>query len=371
MVLGPVRRHPVLAAGVVLGSVVALGRSTESRLDPAGWTPAAPPAMAGVLSANDGLAALDTVVSVDGPEDVAFDEEDRLYTGAADGRVYRTADPVDESTTDATVEVFARTDGRPLGLAFDGEDLLVAAKDAGLLSVAPHGEVTTLASSAGGREIAFADDICVADDGTVYFTDATVHDQFEDELWELRDTGRLLAYHPDTGEATVELEGLGFANGVVPGPDSLDGPGADAADGRSLLVNETSRYRVRRYWIEGERAGEDEPFAENLVGFPDNIDVADDGTYWVSIPSLRADILDTLHRYPWVVRQLGRLPESATEIDVDPYGLVLRLDEDGNVVESLHDPEGGVFGVTSATPHDGALYLGTLFGSTVWRYSLE
>ena len=360
MVLGTVRRHPVLAAGVLLGSVVALGQSTESRLDPAGWTPPTAPAMAGTLASNDELSDLDTVVTADGPEDVAFDDENRLYTGAADGRVYRTADPVDDETTDATVEVFARTDGRPLGLTFDGEDLLVAGEDAGLLSVAPHGEVTTLTTSAGGREIAFADDVHVADDGTVYFTDATVHDQFEDELWELRDTGRLLAYHPDTGETTVELEGLGFANGVVPGPD-----------GESLLVNETSRYRVRRYYVEGDRAGEAEPFSENLVGFPDNIDVADDGTYWVSVPSLRADVLDTLHRYPWVIRQLGKLPASATELDIDPYGLVLRLDGDGNVVESLHDPEGGTFGVTSATQHEGALYLGTLFGSTVWRYQLE
>ena len=316
--------------------------------------------MSGSLRPNDELADLDTVVSVDAPEDVAFDDEGRLYTGAADGRVYRTADPVDDGTTDATVEVYARTDGRPLGLTFDGEDLLVAGREAGLLSVAPHGEVTTLATSAGGQDIAFADDIHVADDGTVYFTDASVHQRFEDELWELRDTGRLLAYHPGTGGTTVELEGLGFANGVVPGPD-----------GESLLVNETSRYRVTRYWVEGDRAGQAEPFAENLVGFPDNIDVADDGTYWVSIPSLRADVLDTLHRYPWVIRQLGKLPASATEIDVDPYGLVLRLDEDGDVVESLHDPGGGVFGVTSATQHEGALYLGTLFGSTVTRYPLE
>ncbi|MFC5970165.1 SMP-30/gluconolactonase/LRE family protein [Halomarina salina] len=362
MVLGLLRRHPFVATGLVLGSAVALGRSRESRLDPAGWTPPTAPAMSGALAANDELAGLDPVVSVGGPEDVAFDDDGRLYTGAVDGRVYRTADPVDDSTTDATVEVFAHIDGRPLGLTFegDGDDLLVAGEDAGLLSVAPHGEATALATSAGGQEIAYADDVHVAEDGTVYFTDATVHERFEDELWELRDTGRLLAYHPDTGETTVELDGLGFANGVVPGPA-----------GDSLLVTETSRYRVTRYWVDGERAGEAEPFAENLVGFPDNIDVADDGTYWVAIPSLRADVLDTLHQYPWVVRQLGKLPASATEIDVEPYGLVLRLDEDGDVVESLHDPGGDTFGVTSATTHDGALYLGSLFGSSVRRYPLE
>ncbi|MFD1514214.1 SMP-30/gluconolactonase/LRE family protein [Halomarina rubra] len=360
MVFGPIRRHPVLAAGLVVAGVAAVNRSQESRLDPVGWRAPDPPAMAGALAAGEELSGLDTVVSVDGPEDVAFDADGRLYTGAEDGRMYRTVDPVDDETTDATVEVFAETDGRPLGLTFEGEDLLVAGTGAGLLSVDTDGEVTTLAASADGRPINFADDIYVADDGTVYFTDATVHGRFEDELWELGDTGRLLAYDPDSEETSVELEGLGFANGVVPGPD-----------GESLLVTETSRYRITQFFVDGDRAGEHEPFAEALVGFPDNIDTDGDGTYWVAIPSLRADILDTLHRYPWVIRQLGKLPDSATEIDIEPYGLVVRFDEDGNVVESLHDPDGDVFGVTSATPHDGALYLGTLFGSDVKRYPLS
>jgi hypothetical protein len=37
---------------------------------------------------------------------------------------------------------------------------------------------------------------------------------------------------------------------------------------------------------------------------------------------------------------------------------VLQLDADGEIVDSLQDPDGVVFGVTSATPHDGALSSG-------------
>ncbi len=47
------------------------------------------------------------------PEDVAFDKQDRIYTGADDGYIYRLQ-------PDGTgPEVFTRTYGRPLGLAFD------------------------------------------------------------------------------------------------------------------------------------------------------------------------------------------------------------------------------------------------------------
>jgi len=187
----------------------------------------------------------------------------------------------------------------------------------------------------------------------------TYYNRYEDELLELQDTGRVLAYDRDSGETTVELSGLGFANGVVPGPD-----------GESLLVTETSRYRVTRYWHRGDRAGEHEQIATNLPGFPDNIDVADDGTYWVAIPNLRDSMVDFLHEQPWLARQLGKLPAAAMgALDIEPYGLVLRMTADGEVVESLHDPTGGVFGITSATSHEGALYLGSLFGERVVRYS--
>jgi sugar lactone lactonase YvrE len=363
MPLGTAKRHPVATGLALLGGIATAGWVAESRLDPAEWYPPEPPAMEGLLASGDELVGADTVLTCEGPEDVAFDAADRLYTGTEDGRIIRTVDPVSPDTTDADTETFALTRGRPLGMAFDGEDLLVCAEDAGLISVDPDGEVTTLSDSAGGREIAFADDLYIADDGTVYFTDATEHEIFQDELFELEDTGRLLAYHPDSGETTVELTGLGFANGVCP-----------HADGESVLVTETSRYRVTRYWIDGDSEGDERPFAENLVGYPDNIEAASDGTYWLAIPALRDDFLDGLHEHPWVKRQLGKLPTAVLEqVSGDPYGLVLRLDETGTVVESLHDPEGDVYGVTSATPktdHD-ALYLGALFGESVTRYSLE
>jgi len=349
-----VRDHP-LAAALAVGAVVVA--TVDSRIDPVAWKPPGPPAMTGPLAPDDDLADADPVLTCDGPEDVAFDADGRLYAGTADDEIVRTIEPVDAATTDADLERVAIVDGRPLGLTFDGERLLVCASDAGLQSVAPDGEVTTLVSHAGGRPVTFADDLHVADDGTVYFTDATVHDRFQEELLELGDTGRLLAYHPD-GATTVELEELGFANGVCP-----------HADGESLLVTETARYRVTRYWVDGDREGESRPVATNLPGYPDNVEAAGDGTYWLAVPTPRDETLDRLHASPWLKRQLGKLPAAVLErLEGERYGLVLRLDGDGTVVESHHDPGGDVFGVTSATPRGDALYLGSLFGRRVRRY---
>lgn len=361
--MGFIRKHPLLTASVLLGGVALAGRLKQSRFDPGEWHPPDPPALEGSLAPNTELAGLETVVSCEGPEDVAFDSAGRLYTGSEDGTVRRTTEPVDGGTN-LELESFAYTGGRPLAMEWHDDELLVCVIGVGLVSVDETGNSRVLAARAGHQPIAFADDLHIADDGTVYFTDATIYDQFQDELVELGDTGRLLAYHPESGETTVELSELGFANGLELGPD-----------GESLLITETSRYRVTRYWYRGERAGEFEHVLTNLPGFPDNIDAAsEDGEYWLAIPSLRNPLIDWLHEHPGVAKQLGKLPPTALgAIPIEPYGLVLRVSADGDILESLHDPdgEGGVFGVTSATPYEGALYLGTLFGERVVRYPLS
>jgi sugar lactone lactonase YvrE len=330
----------------------------DARLDPVAWDPPEPPEMEGPLAENDALTDAERAVELDGPEDVAFDETGRLWAGDRTGRIHRTVEPVGGEDTGLATEAVAEVPGRPLAVEFRDEDLLVASIGAGLLSVGRDGEVDLLVDRAGGREVVFADDIHVLDDGTVYLTDASEHEIYQDELLELRDTGRLLRYDPETGETDVVLADLGFANGLAPGPD-----------GESLVLTETSRFRVTRYWHDGERAGEAERIATNLPGYPDNVDAAGDGTYWVAIPALRDPTLDWLQRHPWLVRQFSRLPDWTMErVTPDPYGLVLRMDADGEILGSHHDPTGRVFYVTSATPRGGDLYLGTLEGDCVWRH---
>lgn len=68
----------------------------------------------------------------------------------------------------------------------------------------------------------FADAAIEASDGTVYFSDASTRFSFDNwflDFFEYRFTGRLLKYDPRTGEASVVLDGLGFANGVALPPD--------------------------------------------------------------------------------------------------------------------------------------------------------
>lgn len=349
-----------LAAGVGAAAVGGLLFAVLSPIDPESWIPPTAPELEGPLAENTRLqdATLFELDRVEGPEDVAVDEDGRLYTGGEDGTVYRVTLTDDGTAVDA-VEPFAETSGRPYGMTFHEGTLYVAAGDAGLLTIEADGTVTTLAATAGGRPILFADDLDVADDGTVYFSDASVYEQYLYDLLEAKPHGRLLAYHPDENETEVLMPELYFANGVTLGPDE-----------RFVLVNETPRYRVRRYWLEGEYEGQADVFARNLPGFPDNVNHAGDGTYWVAIVSPRSDEIDGLQSRPFLKKQLAKLPLERLLGDTEPYGLVLRLDADGEVVESLHDPSGRLHALTSATPHGDHLYLGTLQGDGIGRYPL-
>ena len=204
------------------------------------------------------------------PEDVALDATARIYTGLDDGRIMRLQ-------ADGTgAQSFANTHGRPLGLAFDaGGNLIVADAIKGLLSVAPDGAVTVLTTAADGVPFKCTNDLDVAADGTVYFTDASSKyslTEFTADLVEHGPNGRFFAYDPKTKTTRTLLGNLSFANGVAVSPDQS-----------FVLVVETGAYRVHRFWLKGEKAGRAEIFIDNLPGFPDGIMSNGKDEFWLAL----------------------------------------------------------------------------------------
>ncbi len=319
-------------------------------------------ALAGVLAPDEDLRSARPIAPgrLVGPEDVAVDAAGRVYTGTADGRIVRIALRPDGSET---LETFADTGGRPFGLRFGPTGTLFVADGVkGLLAINPTGGIRTLATAAGGVPFRFTDDLDVAADGKIYFSDASDRfgvDEYLHDLLEARPHGRLLVYDPaeEAAGARVLLDGLCFANGV-----------ALARDGSFVLVNETYRYRVWRYWLDGPRKGTSEIFLDHLPGFPDNLarDPAT-GRFWIALFTVRNPAMAFLHPRPHLKDQLAKLPRFLWPKPA-PYGLVLEVDERGVIVGSHHDPGGQVVpSVTSAEPHDGKLYLGSLHGGLfVW-----
>src|SRR6185295_12743000 len=97
-------------------------------------------------------------------------------------------------------------------------NLIVADAFKGLLSISPDGQISVLTTEAGGMRFAFTDDVDIASDGKIYFSDASNKFGFGhhmEDVLEHAGRGRLLCYNPADGKTTVLMDGIQFANGVA------------------------------------------------------------------------------------------------------------------------------------------------------------
>ncbi|MEP5420923.1 MAG: SMP-30/gluconolactonase/LRE family protein, partial [Roseibium sp.] len=140
-------------------------------IDPVAWNAPNNPGYSGDYAPNDGLAAISRVSLgvYSGPEDAALGPDGLLYIATHEGAILQ-YDPVSSE-----VSVFAETGGRPLGIEFSGDGkLYVADAFRGLLEISYDGKVFVLADkTTSGSPILYADDLDIAPDGSVYFTDAS------------------------------------------------------------------------------------------------------------------------------------------------------------------------------------------------------
>jgi sugar lactone lactonase YvrE len=328
-------------------------------ISPQAWTPPPAPPLSGEYQQNSLLSGTERLSLGSGyaPEDVALDSENRIYAGFDDGRIIRL------QADGKRPEVFSNTHGRPLGLVFDPSgNLIVADAIKGLLSIGRDGSLTVLTTEAEGVPFACPNDLDVAADGTIYFTDASYKfplTNYKADLLEHRGNGRLLVYDPRTKTTRTLMRDLCFANGVAVSPDQS-----------FLLVVETSSYRVHRVWLAGPRQGQSEVFIDNLPGFPDGISSNGRDRFWLALVSPRDKVLDKLLPHLFLRKAVLRLPQFLQPAP-KRYGFVLGLDLNGKVVANLQDGSPQCYAqIANAIERQGSLYFGSIGESTVGRYRL-
>jgi sugar lactone lactonase YvrE len=364
------KRKGLLAFLALITAVAGYGLFGPDKLDaPEAWEPPVPPKLEGPLAPNTRLqhARLVAKGRLVGPESVAMGKDGLIYTGVSDGRVLKIdvqKDTISELTRTGTASErcgdpeLERSCGRVLGTRFDSAGNLLVAECASnqILSIDPSGRKTVLVDrTPAGKPFIFLDDLDVGSDGSIYFSEASTRHprtKYRDEVLENRPNGMLLKYSPATKKVDVLLDRLYFANGVTLTPNE------DA-----VLVVETSRYRVQRFWLKGPKAGSSEIFASNLPGIPDNIRRGSNDTYWVALGASRSGLIDFLHPRPFAKQVLVRLAplEIVQQYLVPKIGLVGHLDENGKVIELLWDTSGtGVHQISEANEHAGKLYIGSI-----------
>ncbi len=319
-------------------------------IDPIAWEPSPVPALEGDFAENRVLQGMELFATPNshGPEDVAVDSEGRVYVGVEEGQILRYA------ADGSDPQVFADTGGRPLGLDFDNDgNLIVADAAKGLLSIDPSGAIEVLCTEAGYHPLRFTDDVDVDSQNVAWFSDASYkwshHGHAMEEALESAPNGRLLKYDIRTGECSVVLGDLFFANGVAVSPDDT-----------YVLVNETMRYRVKRVYVRGPRKGDVDTFIDGLPGFPDGISTGTDGVFWLAIFAPRNALLDSAGPKPWLRKLIYRIP-AALQPKPKRHPFVLGLDASGKVMHNLQDADGAKFSKTTSAEQAGDwLYIGSL-----------
>jgi gluconolactonase len=193
------------------------------------------------------------------------------------------ANTVYEWTPDAGHSVFLRPSGHANGLAVDaGGRLLLAQHDGQVGRLAAKNMVEPLVQSYDGRRLNSPNDLTVADDGTIYFTDPPYGVDAESRELDFSGVYRL---DPD-GALTLLTKEFSRPNGIVLSPDES-----------TLYVNDTESDVIRAYEVteEGgitngrvfaEMEGEEPGNADGMkVDAEGNLYSTGPGGIWVYAPS--------------------------------------------------------------------------------------
>ena len=326
-------------------------------IDPVAWDAPVDEGLLDPFEVNDRLKYARGINLGDhhGPEDVTVGPDGQLYATTTGGMILR----IDRR---GRVNEFASVGGRALGIETDTDgSLLIANAYLGVQRVRRDGSVETLLDEVDGTPLVYPNDLAIAADGTVFFTEASSKFGAEQsggtykgsllDIMEHGGHGRLIKFVPETGETRVLLDGLNFANGV-----------AISGDQGYLLIAETGAYRILKYWLRGPAAGTTEVLLDNLPAFPDNINNGLDDRFWIGMIAPRSELLDKLSDKPFLRKVVQRLPP-ALRPKAEPYSHVIGINGDGVVLENLHGETVVFPALTGVLETPRSLYLTTLFGN--------
>ncbi|XP_007046542.2 PREDICTED: protein STRICTOSIDINE SYNTHASE-LIKE 5 [Theobroma cacao] len=292
-----------------------------------------------------------------GPEDIAYDSKSRLiYTGCLDGWIKRVR------LNDSTVVNLVNTNGRPLGVALGHNDeIIVADAFKGLLNISRDGEVELLTDEADGLKFKITDGVDIADNGMIYFTDASYKYDSNDHLLDMlegKPHGRFMSFDPVTRKTRVLVSNLYFANGVAVSPRQ-----------DSVIFCETTMRRCRKYYIQGNQQGQLEKFVDQLPGFPDNIRYDGDGHYWIGLPLETSATLDLALRYPFIRKVMAIMEKYIGPLSMGKNAGVFVVDLEGKPVAHYHDHKLSM--VTSGMKIENRLYCGSVIYPYIVSLNLD
>jgi hypothetical protein len=321
------------------------------------------PSFDGALKPNQKLESAETLLACEAPEDLATDGSNLFI--AAGQRLMSLNDGTasEVRSFERPISALCALPGGGLAVALGGREVRLYAN--------PSAEQpsATFADSAFNAVNA----LTLAGDNTLIATDGSATcgvDDWARDLMELNRSGRVFRLDPASKTVTPLAQGLGHAFGAC-------------AHGNGVLVSESWRHRL----VLVAPGTSPRAVLAHLPVYPSRLSKASGGGYWLTAFTARTQLIEFVLREPayrrrmmaeidpayWVAPRLRsgfsfKEPMQGAHIKtmgvIKPwapprsYGLVIRLDADGQPLYSLHSRvDGANHGIVAAIEMGGDLVL--------------
>lgn len=338
-------------------------------IQPEVWNPPTKPEFKGTLSLNDKLTNISKIelLGWNGAEEFTADKEGNIYCGVHKGKDDFSQGAILKITPKGEIEEYLKTEAWVTGMEFGKNgDLFALMNGVGLIRIDHNRKIHYLVTKdPDNRPILMGSGLKIASDGKIYFANLSSEQMTSPKyinklILELKPTGGVYCYDPETKLTKTISSGNYFANGL-----------ALSRDESFLLLSETSKYRVLKYWLKGEKTGSFEIFMDNLAGFPNNISRRSNGNFWLGFTTKRSDQLDKIHAKKGMKKLVYGLP-SFIKPKADHFGMILEISEKGEIVQALFDPTGQFVMEAGAVKELGdKLYIGGDIAPYVATYELD
>jgi len=219
------------------------------------------------------------------------------------------------------------------------------------------------------RPFSLCNDLAVSKDGKrIYLTepferdDAAMGSGAVPEAIGLYPHGKLWLYDREKDSISLVLNGFTFVDGILLEKNS-------SGTEESVLITETTKFRILRANISGKKQGTSEILFESLPGLADGLERDEKGRIWVGIIKPRSGLINFVHRNPWIKSLLLSLPQKLLPIAKKTGILVLDSKGEKALYYVMHDGT-KIRDISVAVPNGGRAYFPVFDKTSKGLYSL-
>jgi len=219
------------------------------------------------------------------------------------------------------------------------------------------------------RSFSLCNDLAVSNDGNrIYISepfersDAAMGSGAVPEAIGLYPHGKLWMFDRKQNTISLVMNGFTFVDGIII---------ADHSESKeeSVIITETTKFRIIKANISGKKEGTSEVLFENLPGLADGLERDSKGRIWVGIIKPRSGLVNFIHNNPWLKPFLLSLPQRILPIAKKTGILVLDSSGKKALYYSMHDGS-KIKDISVAVPNLESIYFPSFDTSSRGLYSI-